>query len=134
MNIWIKRFVVISAAWVFAGAAASAQDVGAINNGNWNDPTIWTTGTVPGSSNNVYIGSTFPAGSAAIATVTLTQNQSAGNLTLGDGAGTSGTVSLGSNTLTVANSLTIGLNGGLGSITEGAGGSFTASTVNVESS
>ena len=134
MNIWIKRFVVVSAAWVFAGTAASGQDVGALHNGNWNDPTIWTTGTVPGSSNNVYIGSTFPAGSAAIATVTLTQNQSAGNLTLGDGAGTSGTVNLGSNTLTVANSLTIGLNGGLGSITEGAGGSFTASTVNVESS
>jgi hypothetical protein len=88
---------------------------------------------VPGSSNNVFIGSTTPAGSASIATVTLTQLQMASNVTLGDGSATHGTLALGSNTLTIGNALTIGLNGGLGSITRTTG-LFTASTVNVESS
>jgi hypothetical protein len=133
MRRWIGRLAFIPLAWAAVGGAASAQDVGASSNGNWNDPTIWTSGTVPGSSNNVFIGSTTPAGSASVATVTLTQNQSAGNLTLGDGSGTSGTLKLGSNTLTIGDTLTIGLNGGLGTITEGSGGSFTAATVNVES-
>jgi hypothetical protein len=135
MTRFIKGFVVILAVWAAASTGASAQDVGATTNGNWNDPTIWTTGTVPGSSNNVLIGSTVPpapTGSASIVTVTLTQNQSASNLNLGDGNNTHGTLNLGSNTLTISNVLTIGQTGGLGTITRTTG-SFTAATVNVES-
>lgn len=45
---------------LFAATQLVAQNTGAISNGNWNDPTIWTVGTVPGASNNVYIGSTTP--------------------------------------------------------------------------
>jgi hypothetical protein len=134
MNKFIKGLVLVATAWAAAGAGASAQDVGATTSGNWNDPTIWTTGTVPGSSNNVFIGSTTPSGSAPIATVTLTQDQSALNLTLGDGNNTHGTLDLGSHTLNIGNALTIGLSGGLGTVVEGPGGSFTASAVNVESS
>jgi hypothetical protein len=111
MTGWMKSLVVFMAAWVMASAAASAQNVGAKASGNWIDPTIWTTGTVPNSSNNAFIGSTTPAGCAAMATVTLVQNQSAANLTLGDGNNTSGTVDLGSNKLTIGDTLTIGLNG-----------------------
>jgi hypothetical protein len=112
---------------------AHAQNTGATGNGNWNNPTIWTGGSVPGSSNNVFIGSTTPVGSASIATVTLTAAESASNLTLGDGSSTGGTLDLGGNALTVGNSLTIGLSGGIGAINEGSGGSFTASTMNIES-
>ena len=56
----------------------------------------------------------------------MTATESAWTLSLGDGAGTNGTLNLGNNTLTVtAGSLSIGQNGGVGSITEGTNGSFT---------
>ena len=132
MRRWVMLVFFLSATWA-AGSVAIAQDTGAMSNGNWNDPTIWTAGTVPGSSNNVYIGSTYPSGSALIATVTLTQNQSANNVYVGSGNNTSGTLDLGTNTLTISSTLTIGQNGGLGSIVEGVGGSFTAPNLNIES-
>jgi len=31
----------------------------AVKSGNWNDPTVWSTGTVPGTGHSVYIGSTY---------------------------------------------------------------------------
>jgi hypothetical protein len=102
---------------------AYAQDAGAITNGNWNNAAIWTTGTVPGASNNVFIGSNYPGGAALSATVTLTQNQSAATLYLGYGAGTNGTLNLGANNL-AATTIWIGQGGGTGTITN-AGGSFT---------
>jgi hypothetical protein len=130
MSQWIKRLVVIAAAWVAIGPEASAQDVYAVSPGPWDAASTWSPATVPNSSNNVFIGSTT---GASMVTVVLTQNQSASNLTLGDGSGTSGTLDLGTNTLTVSNALTIGLDGGLGAIMR-ITGSFTATTVNVESS
>jgi hypothetical protein len=130
MSRWIKRLALVGVIWAAAGSGASAQDVYAIANGSWNSASTWNTGTVPGSSNNVFIGSTAPG--VAIVTVNLTQSQTASNLTVGNGSSTSGTLALGSNTLAVSNALTIGLNGGLGLITRTTG-SFTAATVNVES-
>lgn len=121
------------AVWSAAGREAAAQSAGATSSGNWNDPTIWTTGTVPGSSSTVFIGSTYPTGSAATATVTLTQAQSADNVWLGYGSGTSGTLNLGSNALTVSQ-LSLGAvsgGSGTGTIQEASGGSFTAGNVEV---
>jgi len=131
MKTWIKPFV-FACAMCVACAAVHAQDTGAMTNGNWNDATIWTAGTIPGSSNNVYIGSTYPTGAAATSTVIMTQNQSASNIYLGNGSGTIGTLNLGSNTLTIGSTLTIGQSGGTGSIVEGAGGSFTAGNLYIE--
>lgn len=128
----LKLYVLIGL--IILASSLHAQTAGAVSSGNWNDPTIWTTGTVPGASNDVFVGSTTPPGSAAIATVTLTQNQSASTLTLGNGPSTSGSLHLGSNTLTLNVGMTIGSAGGIGSITEGAAGSFSAPNLNIESS
>jgi hypothetical protein len=134
MNGWLKLIIVASVGLAVGGvgAGAWAQDVGAVSSGNWNTGSIWTSGTVPGSSNNVYIGSTYPSGSAATATVTLTQNQAAQNVYLGYGAGTSGTLNLGNNTLTISGGLTIGQSGGIGILQEGSGGSFTAYSLSID--
>jgi hypothetical protein len=124
----MKPFVFVSAIWM-AGGAALAQDTGATGNGNWENASIWTGGTVPNSSNNVYIGSNnFPTGAASIATVTLTANEAASNVYLGNGSGSNGTLDLGGNTLTITNSLLIGQNSSTGTLNEG-GGSFTATDV-----
>ena len=111
-------------------APVFGQDVGAVASGNWNTGSIWTTGTVPGSSNNVFIGSTVPSGTAATATVTLTQAQSAANVVLGNGNGTNGTLDLAGNVLTIGGNLNIGQNGGIGTLNEG-GGSFTAQSASI---
>jgi hypothetical protein len=133
MRAWSVRLVCLCFAFLISGAAqAWAQNVGASQSGAWSNGSTWTTGTVPGSSNNVFIGSTTPAGAAMTATVTLTQDQSAGNVYLGYGAGTSGTLDLGGYTLTIGGMLVIGQNGGSGSLVE-AGGSFTAPNVDVYS-
>ena len=130
MRSWIGRLGFLSAVLVIGGpSAAKAQNVGAVASGNWNNGSTWTTGTVPGSSNNVYIGSTSP--SAAVATVTLTQAQSASNVYLGNGSGTDGTLDLAGNSLTISGSLVIGQSSGTGTLNE-AGGSFTAQNVFVE--
>jgi fibronectin-binding autotransporter adhesin len=127
----VKRFIFVLSVWVtILAVPAFAQDTGAIGSGNWEDPTIWTGGTVPNSSNNVYIGSTYPSpppapGAAGTATVTLTAAESANNVNVGYGSPTNGTLDLGGNTLTVTGGLNIGQFGGAGILTE-AGGSFTA--------
>ena len=127
MTRWSKKLLMAAAAMFMGTAAAFAQDTGTSTSGNWEDGAIWTSGTVPGSSNNVFIGSMYPAGSAATATVTLTTSESAGNVYLGYGNnGGTGTLDLGNNSLTIAGTLYIGQNGGTGILQEGAGGSFTA--------
>ncbi len=123
--------------WAMAIAPASGQDVGAASSGNWNDPTTWTTTIVPGSSNNVYIGSTYPSGAAATATVTISgPDELANNVYLGDGAGTSGTLDIsGGFKLLISNpsgSLTLGENGGVGAVVESTGGFFVVPNLNVE--
>jgi fibronectin-binding autotransporter adhesin len=130
MRTWSPRLAFLSATLVLGGSSASmAQNVGAVTSGYWNDGSTWTTGTPPGSSNNVYIGNTSP--SAPIATVTLTQAQSANNVYLGTGSGTNGTLDLAGNSLTITGSLVIGQSSGIGNLNE-AGGSFTATNAVVE--
>ncbi len=127
----IGSFLTLLAA-MWAAGPVLAQDTGAVNpSGNWATASNWTGGTVPGASNNVYIGSTYPTGAASTATVTLTANESASNVYLGNGSSTSGTLDLGGNTLKITNSLVIGQNSGTGTLNEG-GGSFTATNAYVE--
>jgi hypothetical protein len=97
-----------------------ADDFGAKTNGNWNSQSTWTSTAVPGAGDNVYIGSTYPVGATANATVILTQNQQAASVFLGYGPGTSGTLNLGNFNLT-ASALYLGFNGGTGAVTRGTG-------------
>src|SRR5262249_5151863 len=128
----VKLLVVL----LLVGTSLPAQNTGAKTNGNWEATSTWTTGTIPGSSNNVYIGSSVPpapTGTAATATVTLTANESANNVFLGAGTGGTGTLNLGGNKLTVGTALNIGTTVATGVLNEG-GGSFTSGSVDVERS
>ena len=113
------------------GRRCEHQDTGATKSGDWNKSTTWTGGSVPGSSNNVYIGSTYPSGGRCTATVTLTQSQSANNVYLGYGSGADGTLKLEGHALTITNSLVIGYDGGTGVLKED-GGTFSAASAYVE--
>jgi hypothetical protein len=129
----LRPIVFVSVAWLGSGAVVSwAQDTGAMSNGNWETASIWTGGAIPNSTNNVYIGSTYPTGAASSATVTMTANESAKNLYLGYGnSSSSGTLNLNTfETLTVGN-VYIGQNGGTGTL--GGGGALLAQSVNVYS-
>ncbi len=107
-----------------------AQDVGAITSGSWSNSTVWTSGMSPGAGNNVYIGSSYPSGAALSATVALTQDQQASSVYLGYSSGASGTLNLGSSTLTAV-SLYVG-DGGTGSVMRTTG-SISASNLFVYS-
>jgi hypothetical protein len=85
---WVYLWLIVGIVFVnhtlIAGLEARAVDYFAATiNGDWNNPATWTPVSMPGASDNVYIGS----GAAATATVNLTQNQSAGTLQLGYGDG-----------------------------------------------
>jgi hypothetical protein len=96
-------------------------------NGNWNNGAIWTSGTVPGAGDTVYLGSTYPSGAASTVTVTMSTNEAANELYLGNNNGPGvGTLNIGSNMLTIAGGLYIAYNAGSGQLVEGAGGSFSA--------
>jgi hypothetical protein len=107
--------------------AAHAQVAGAARSGNWEDPSTWTSNTVPNSAYDVYIGSTTP-GAAQNATVTLTANEAALELDLASADSTSGTLDLGGNTLSVTRGITIDL--GKGAIVDD-GGSYTSASLEV---
>jgi hypothetical protein len=107
------------AALLSSTAPASAGDIGAIANGNWNSVNTWSGGTIPGLSDNAFIGSTTPAGALATAVVSLIQDTTAGSVYLGHDTGTSGTLALGDSTFT-ASTLYYGFVG-TGAITRGAG-------------
>jgi hypothetical protein len=125
----VKSLIVISSASVASlTVPAFAQNNAAKSSGTWENPAIWTLGTVPGSSNSVYIGATVPAGAVSTAAVTLTAPESAANVYVGYGSPTSGTLNLGANKLTVSGTITVGDFSGTGTISE-AGGSFTAGTL-----
>jgi hypothetical protein len=138
MNRWLGLLIFAAAAMTMQ-TAAYAQTAAAITSGNWEDPTIWTSGVVPGASDSVLIGSNYPTGSALTATVTLTANESAANVTIGYGnSGGIGTLNLGNQSLTISGTLSIGqsdfMNTGTGVLEEGPGGSFTAPVVLVQNS
>ncbi len=124
------RLSVVVLATILVGfslsAKAVAQDFGAVANGNWSIAATWTpVGGPPGPGQNAFIGSSFPAGSAVTATVTLTANQSVQDVHLGQSPGNNGTLNLAGNVLTVSRDLTIGRFGGVGAINR-AGGHFEA--------
>ena len=108
-------------------ANTTAQDTGAVGSGDWSNPATWTNG-VPGAGDNAYIGSNYPTGSIANATVTLSQNSSADGVYLGYRYGNSGTLDLGGFTLT-AGSLFLGGYGvgGVGAIQRTGGGTLSVS-------
>ncbi|MDA2925287.1 hypothetical protein MYX65_11685, partial [Acidobacteria bacterium AH-259-L09] len=72
--------------------------------GNWNEPTNWNTGTVPGASDNVFItvDGTY--------TVTLNVNATVASLTVGASTGAQ-TLSIGGTTLTLSGASNINSNG-----------------------
>lgn len=133
MSSWLDRPVFACRAWAVIACAALAvglvgsrlsADTGAVGNGDWSSAATWTNG-LPSSTNNAYIGSPTPTGTAATATVTLSQNTSAGDVYLGNGAGTAGTLDLSGLSLT-ASTLYLGQNGGSGSILRTGGGTVNA--------
>ena len=114
--------VAVFVALATAPHAIWAQDFGAIANGNWSDASTWTpAGGPPGATDSAFIGTSFPAGSAAVATVSLTGNQMVDEVHLGRNVGTNGTLNLSGQSLIVADLLTMGEFGGVGTINHGGG-------------
>jgi hypothetical protein len=116
----MKKTTGIASVLLLVTGIARAGDYGAKTNGNWISSSTWTPAGVPSLNDNAYIGSTYPGGSAATATVSLTQDQQANAVLLGYGTGTSGTLELGNSKLT-ANAVYLGFNGGTGIVTRGTG-------------
>jgi hypothetical protein len=110
-----------------AAGTAQAQVAGAAQSGTWEDPSTWTSNTVPNSAYDVYIGSAAP-GAAQNATVSLTANEAALQLDLAYADSTSGTLDLAGNTLNVTRGITIDL--GKGAIVDD-GGSYTSASLEV---
>jgi hypothetical protein len=119
-----RSFALISLGSLIAspGLAAAAY-TGAAGNGDWSSTATWTNG-VPASTDNAYIGATYPAGSAATAAVTLNQNSSAGDVLLGNDPGTTGTLDLSGLSLTAGN-IWLGSAGGSGSLMRTGGGTVS---------
>ncbi len=114
---------------------AIATDYGAVSaSGNWGNALTWTPSSgVPAGADNAYIGSTYPAGSAGTAAVTLGAAQSVNNLYVGYGnASMSGTLNLAGNHLSVNSGFNLGQSGGSAAIVHG-GGYFTTPSLNVYS-
>ena len=83
-----------------AGTAAAADRAVVSSPADWSSTLTWSGGAVPGVSDNAFVGSTTPAGALASATVSLSQNVTAGNVYLGHDDATSGTLELGNFTFT----------------------------------
>jgi hypothetical protein len=103
-----------------------AISITASNGGDWNDASIWSPQVVPGASDSVSIG-TYPTSLPEAITVSLTRDESAGSLLLGDLNCLLATLDLGNSKLTVDH-FSIGYYGGLGNIERGSG-SFSASSL-----
>jgi hypothetical protein len=119
MNRPYLHLAAVAAALLSITASASAADIGAVANGNWNSVNTWSSESIPGTSDNAFIGSTTPNTALAIAVVSLIQDTTAGNVYLGHDTGTSGTLALGDSVFT-ASTLYFGYVGA-GAITRGTG-------------
>jgi fibronectin-binding autotransporter adhesin len=126
--------LLVAIAVLLTGATCLATDTGAKASGNWNDTATWTTSATPGSSDNVFIGSTYPSGSISTAAVTLTQNQSANYLYLGYSSLASGTLNLGDYKLTLAGTLYLGSYSGATATVNRGAGYLSATGINVNNS
>ncbi|WP_425396146.1 pectate lyase [Aeoliella sp.] len=103
-----------------AQSPSFAVNFGAVTDGDWSNPATWTpAGGPPSNGDVVNIGSNSPAGSAAMAAVSLTGNESATSLFLGGSPGTEGTLDLGSFELALSSALVIGT--GVGNVTRTTG-------------
>ena len=105
--------------------ALGQVNYGAVTSGNWNNGLTWTPSGTPVAADTVFIGSSFPAGAAGTATVSLVQDQSVSNVYLGYGSGTSGTLDLGSSVLTVGGSIYLGYSSGATAAITRTTGSFS---------
>jgi hypothetical protein len=123
---WVGPTAALAIALPYALPAPTSAQTGAVGNGNWSNVATWTNG-VPGTSDDAYIGSIYPVGAASSARVTLSQITSAGNVYLGYGATTSGTLDLNGFDFSVT-SLYLGQNGGAGSILRTGGGAISVSS------
>ncbi|MGA2063218.1 MAG: hypothetical protein ABSG67_22330 [Thermoguttaceae bacterium] len=130
---WLIVRLILAIVILMAGTTCFAVDFGAITDGNWSDTSTWYPASIPGLDDNVYIGSYYPYESAAAsATVTLVQDQSAGNVYLGYSSDfpVSGTLDLGNHKLNIGGGLYLGYGGtgsnAIGTVNRGTG-YFTAS-------
>jgi hypothetical protein len=139
MRAVLLRVSLAVVALVTTTLTGSAQsDFTALQTGNWGTIGTWTGATIPQAGDNAIIGSTVTGG-AAMPMVTLdgfyngnpVTSYGIANLTLGQGAGTMGTLALGNYTLNATGSLVVGGSGnGVGKITRGTG-SFTTKSLSV---
>src|SRR5262245_50487808 len=114
-----SRLLVALVVLGFVVVRAPAADYGVISSGSWSATSTWSGSVVPGVNDNAFVGSTTPGTAIPTATVTLTQNVTAGNVYLGHDTGTSGTLALGDFTFT-GQDLYFGFVGS-GAITRGIG-------------
>jgi PEP-CTERM motif len=124
----LRRSVIATLLIVLLGVPpgiAAPGDTGAAGNGDWSSAATWTNGA-PGARANAYVGTSYPTGAAATASLTLSQNSSAGIVYLGFGSGNTGTLNLGGFTLTTYG-LYLGDNGGAGTIQRTGGGTLAVS-------
>jgi hypothetical protein len=126
LNISLVTFILVS----MSGATCLAASIGAITNGNWNNTSTWTPAQMPVSADYVYIGSTYPSGAAASATVTMVQDQSANTVYLGYGSGTSGTLDLGNYKLSVGGTIYLGYSAGSAATVNRGSGYFSTYSLN----
>ena len=124
--------VVLAALAMTFARSATATDYGAQSNGTWSNAAIWTpAGGPPGTSDQALVGSTYPGGAAATASVSLGGDQSVNYLYLGYGAATSGTLNLAGHALTVNSTIYLGTSGGSAAIVHN-GGTFSTYYLNLD--
>jgi hypothetical protein len=99
-----QSFVLLAV--IILAAPAAAADRFVVVSGDWSSTSTWSGGVVPTVNDNAWVGSN----SLATATVTLSQNVTAGNVTLGRDGGSSGTLDIGNFTFTAGN-FSFGQNG-----------------------
>src|SRR4051794_26134563 len=77
------HWVLALLATLLATEAQAQQQIVAIGSGDWSASASWKNGQVPSAAHTAYIGSDFPGGGAASATITLSQNTSVSGVYLG---------------------------------------------------
>lgn len=116
---------------LLANSPVGAVDVGAIADGNWNNPATWVGNAVPSPGDNVFIGWANGV-SAPSAVVTMTQDEFANQVILGNGGTASGTLDLGNYKLTLTDLLYVGYSPGSSATVLRGTGYFVTPTMEVD--